>query len=125
MGGDRSVSSWEVKSPIKGSISLQRDGLLLDKVGFHLDKDGFLAKTIVKGSPDDIIDKAIECVNRALDKIALELDASIRIEKSGIKANRVSEPIGKTTGEVTDSMAWMTIKLVHPIDEDTLSDAAK
>jgi len=125
MSGDRHVSLWEVKIPIKGWISLQQDGIGLDDVTFHLDKDGFLAKTFVEGSQDEMEYEAIKRVNGALDKIAFETGASIRIEKSGKKANRVSEPIGETTGEIMISCAYITIHLKHPIDEDTLIEAAK
>ena len=124
MSGDRSVSLWEVKIPIKGLISPQQDGLKMDNVEFHLYKDGCLAKTVLKGSPDDIRDEAIERVNRALDKIAFELDASIRIEKSGIKGKQISKPFGETTGEVLCAWEDITIKLIHPFDEYTLSKAA-
>lgn len=124
MKGDQSVSSWEVKIPIKGSISLQRE-LSIDMVEFYIDKGEVLAKTVVDGSPDDVINEAIKRVNRALDEITFKMDAPIRIEKSGIIANRVSETIGKTTEAVLDSMGCMTIKLTHPIGEDTRSDADK
>jgi len=77
MKGDRHVSLWEVKIPIKGWISIEQDGIGLDDVTFHLDKDGFLAKTFVEGSQDEMEYEAIKRVNRALDKIAFETCASI------------------------------------------------
>jgi len=125
MSGDRHVSLWEVKIPIKGWISIEQDGIGLDDVTFHLDKDGFLAKTFVESSQDEMEYEAIKRVNMALDKIAFKINASIRIEKSGKKADRVSEPVGETTGEVMVSCVDITIHLEHPIDEDTSSKAAK
>jgi hypothetical protein len=125
MKGDQNESLWEVKIPIKGRISIEQDGKGLDDITFHLDKDGISARTVVEGSQDEMEYKAIERVNMALDKIAFETGASIRIEKSGMKANRVSAPSGRTTREVIDSKLLWTIKVIHPIDEDTLSDADK
>ena len=42
MGGDRSVSLWGVKIPIKGSISFAKERLEIDNVKFHLEKEGVL-----------------------------------------------------------------------------------
>ncbi len=127
MEGNQSVSLWEVKIPINGSISIEQDEMGMGDVTLHPCKDGFLAKTVVNGSRDDMIrNEAMKRVNRALDKIAFETDASIRIVESGpIIANRVSKHVEKTTGEVTDSIAYGTIKLIRPVDEETLSEAAK
>lgn len=121
------VSLWEVNLPINGLISIEQDKMGMGDVTFHPCKDGFLAKTVVNGSRDDMIrNEAIKRVNKALDKIAFETDASIRIVESGpIIANRVSKHAEKTTGEVTDSIAYGTIKLIRPVDEETLSEAAK
>ncbi|MDD2666288.1 MAG: hypothetical protein PHD13_02485 [Methanocellales archaeon] len=125
MKRDMSVSLWEVKIPIKGLISIQHDGAVVDKVEFHLAEDDLVAKTVVEGSFGNVIAKAIKRVNRALDKIALEGGASIRIETSGIRASQVSNPIGGTSRRLGGSMAQITIKVMHPIDEGTLSKAAK
>lgn len=126
MSGDLSVSLWEVKIHIKGSISFAKDGLEIDNVKFHLDKDGVLAKIVVESTPEDMGNEAIKYVNRILDKIAFETGASIRIEKNGMKAKPVSVPIANSTGEVLQEMVFFTIKLRRPaIDEDTLIEAAK
>ncbi len=127
MEGNQSVSLWEVKLPINGLISIEQDEIGMGDVTFHPCKDGFLAKTVVNGSRDDMIrNEAIKRVNKTLDKIAFEIDAPIRIEESGpIITNRVSKHVEKTTGEVIDSTASITIKLIHPIDEETVSKADK
>ena len=127
MEGNRSVSLWEVKLPINGLISIEQDEMGVGDVTFHPCKDGFLAKTVVNGSRDDMArNEAIKRVNKALDKIAFEIDAPIRIEESRpIITNRVSKHVEKTTGEVIDSTASITIKLIHPIDEETVSKADK
>ncbi len=82
-------------------ISIEHDGIGWGDVTFHLEKDGFSAKTDVdvEGSIDDIEFVAIKRVNKVLDKIAFETGASTRIEKNGIKANRISESIENPTGD--------------------------
>jgi len=130
---DRSKISYQVEIPIKGLISIEHDGIGWGDVTFHLEKDGFSAKTDVdvEGSIDDIEFEAMELVaikrvNRVLDKIAFETGASTRIEKNGIKANRISESIENPTGEVIDAMESIIIKLKPPaINKDTLIEAAK
>jgi hypothetical protein len=130
---DRSKISYQVEIPIKGWISIEHDGIGMGNVTFHLDNDVFSAKTDVdvEGSIDDIefeamIFEAIKRVNKVLDKIAFETGASIRIEKNGIKAKRISEPIENPTGEILYAMESIVIKLEPPaINEDTLIEAAK
>lgn len=125
---DRSKISYQVEIPIKGLISIEHDEIGWGDVTFHPDKDGFSAKTDVdvEGSMDGIEFVAIKRVNKVLDKIAFETGASIRIEKNGIKANRISDSIENPTGEVIDAMASIIIKLKPPaINEDTLTEAAK
>ena len=130
---DRSKISYQVEIPIKGLISIEHDEIGWGDVTFHPDKDGFSAKTDVdvEGSIDDIEFEAMEFVaikrvNKVLDKIAFETCASIRIEKNGIKVNRISESIENPTGEVIDAMESIIIKLEPPaINKDTLIEAAK
>lgn len=130
---DRSKISYQVEIPIKGLVHIPHDGIRMGDVTLHLDKDMLSAKTDVdvEGSIDDIDFEtmqlaAIKRVNRVLDKIAFETCASIRIEKNGIKANRISEPIENPTGEVIDAMESIIIKLEPPaVDEDTLIEVDK
>ncbi|MGB3479988.1 MAG: hypothetical protein WBB67_12630 [bacterium] len=115
-----------MKIPIKGSISFAKDGLEIDNIKFHLEKEGVLAKIVVESTPEDMENEAIKYVNRVLDKIAFETGASIRIVKNGMKAKQVSVPIVNSTGEVLQEMVFFTIKLKRPaIDEDALIEAAK
>jgi len=88
MGGDRSVSLWEVKIPIKGSISFAKDGLEIDNVKFHLEKEGVLAKIVVESTPEDMENEAIKYVNRVLDKIAFETGASCAVKNCKNKRNK-------------------------------------
>jgi hypothetical protein len=127
MEEDQNVSLWEVKLPINGLISIEQDEIRMGDVTLRSCKDGFLAKTVVTVSREDMIrNEATKRVNKALDKIAFETDASIRIVESWpIIANQVGKHVEKTTGEVIDSIAYITIKLIRPTDEETLSEAAK
>ncbi len=125
---DRSKISYQVEIPINGWIFIEHDGKEVGNVTFHLDNGVFSAKTNVdvEGSVDGIEFIAIKRVNEVLDKVAFETGASIRIEKNGIKAKRISEPIENPTGEVIDAMESIIIKLEpHAINEDTLIEAAK
>lgn len=127
---DRSKVSYQVEIPIKGLVRIKHDGIRMGDVTFHLDKDVLSAKTDVdvEGSIDfgTMQLAAIKRVNRVLDKIAFETGASIRIEKNGIKANRISEPIENPTGEVIDAMESIIIQSEPPaVDEDTLIEVDK
>ncbi|MGB2727212.1 MAG: hypothetical protein WBD09_01880 [Halobacteriota archaeon] len=128
MGRDQIVSNWEVAIPIKGNISFEQDKLKIDDLVFYHENNGkVFAKTTVKDrSENDASIEAIKRVNRVLDEIAFEQNASIRIERSGIKGSRISEPIGETTvGEITDAWIEFTVKLNHQINQNTLGNAAR
>ena len=128
MGRDQIVSDWEVAIHIKGNISFEQDKLKIDDLVFYHENNGkVFAKTTVKDrSENDASIEAIKRVNRVLDEIAFEQNASIRIERSGIKGSRISEPIGETTvGEITDAWIGFTVKLNHKINQNTLGNAAR
>ncbi len=128
MDRDQIVSDWEVAIPIKGNISFEQDELKIDDLVLYHENNGkVVAKITVKDkSENDARIEAIKRVNRVLDKIAFEQNAPIRIEKSGIKGSRISEPIGETTGgEIIDAWVDFTIEVNHKIDQNTLDNAAR
>ena len=128
MGRDQIVSDWEVAIHIKGNISFEQDKLKIDDLVLYHENNGkVVAKITVKDrSENDARIEAIKRVNRVLDKIAFEQNAPIRIEKSGIKGSRISEPIGETTGgEIIVAWVDFTIEVNHQIDQNTLDNAAR
>lgn len=128
MGRDQIVSDWAVAIHIKGNISFEQDKLKIDDLVLYHENNGkVVAKITVKDrSENDARIEAIKRVNRVLDKIAFEQNAPIRIEKSGIKGSRISEPIGETTGgEIIVAWVDFTIEVNHQIDQNTLDNAAR
>jgi hypothetical protein len=122
MERDQIVGDWGVAIPIKGNISFEQDELKIDDLLLYHENNGkVFAKTTVKNrSENDARIEAIKRVNRALDKIAFVLGASIRIETSGMATHSIGAfPVAMATESFT--VKWMA----PPIDEDTSSKAVK
>jgi len=122
MERDQIVCDWGVAIPIKGNISFEQDELKIDDLLLYHENNGkVFAKTTVKDrSENDARIEAIKRVNRALDKIAFVLGASIRIETSGMTTHSIGAfPVAMATESFT--VKWMA----PPIDGDTSSKAVK